>query len=77
MSRRIRRRPQAEADLTDPFVYYLTNAGHEVAERFLTAVEETARRLLDRPGIGARGARSTSPACRICACIRCAASTAT
>ena len=32
MSRQIRRRPQAEADLTDQFVYYLTNAGHEVAE---------------------------------------------
>jgi toxin ParE1/3/4 len=54
MSRQIRRRPQAEADLTDQFVYYLTNAGHDVAERFLAAVEETARRLLDRPGIGAR-----------------------
>ncbi len=54
MSRHIRRRPQAEADLTDQFVYYLTNAGAEVAERFLTAVEETARRLLDTPGLGVR-----------------------
>lgn len=54
MSRRITRRPEAEADLTDQFVYYLTHAGAEVAERFLAAVEEAAKRLLEAPGVGAK-----------------------
>jgi toxin ParE1/3/4 len=54
MSRQIYRRPQAEADLTDQFVYYLTNAGADVAERFLTAVEEATQRLLDTPGLGVK-----------------------
>ena len=54
MRRRISRRPQAEADLTDQFVYYLTTAGSEVAERFLAAVEAAAGRLLETPGIGVK-----------------------
>ena len=54
MRRRITRRPRAEADLTDQFVYYLTTGGAELAERFLTAVEAAAERLLETPGIGVK-----------------------
>jgi toxin ParE1/3/4 len=54
MNRHITRRPQAEADLTDQFVYYLAAGGAELAERFLTAVEAATQRLLETPGIGAK-----------------------
>ena len=54
MRRRTTRRPQAEADLTDQFVYYLTTGGAELAERFLAAVEAAAERLLETPGIGVK-----------------------
>jgi toxin ParE1/3/4 len=54
MNRHITRRPQAEADLTDQFVYYLAAGGAELAERFLTAVEAATQRLLETPGIGVK-----------------------
>jgi toxin ParE1/3/4 len=54
MNRHITRRPQAEADLTDQFIYYLAAGGAELAERFLTAVEAATQRLLETPGIGVK-----------------------
>jgi toxin ParE1/3/4 len=54
MNRHITRRPQAEADLTDQFVYYLAAGGAELAERVLTAVEAATQRLLETPGIGVK-----------------------
>ncbi len=53
MKRRIIRRPRATADLDDQTLYYLENAGEEVARRFLSAAEETLERLLDLPLLGA------------------------
>ena len=53
MKRRIIRRPRAIEDLTEQTAYYLSEAGEEVASRFLMAAEETLERLLDLPLSGA------------------------
>jgi toxin ParE1/3/4 len=53
MKRRILRRPRAIDDLEDQTLYYLENAGEEIASRFLSAAEETLERLLDLPLSGA------------------------
>ena len=53
MKRRILRRLRAMADLDDQTLYYLENAGEEVASRFISAAEETLQRLLDLPLSGA------------------------
>ena len=53
MKRRIIRRLRAMADLDDQTLYYLENAGEEVARRFTIAAEETLERLLDLPLSGA------------------------
>jgi toxin ParE1/3/4 len=60
MKRRIFRRPRAIADLEDQTLYYLENAGEEVASRFLSAAEETLERLLDLPLLGATRAYHNS-----------------
>ena len=53
MKRRILRRPRAIDDLTQQTAYYLSEAGEEIARRFLAAAEETLERLLDLPHAGA------------------------
>jgi toxin ParE1/3/4 len=49
MKRRIIRRPRATDDLTEQTAYYLSEAGREVASRFVRAVEETLEVVLDLP----------------------------
>ena len=54
MSRGIFILPSAEADLTGQMAWYLQSAGPELAERFLSAVRETAELSLEFPGMGFR-----------------------
>jgi toxin ParE1/3/4 len=53
MKHRIIRRPRAIDDLTEQTAYYLSEAGEEVASRFLAAAEETLEQLLELPLSGA------------------------
>lgn len=43
------------ADLERQYEWYALNAGWEVADRFLTAVEATSRLLSQHPCLGPRG----------------------
>ena len=43
---------RAEADLTHQYHWYPDNAGGEVAERFLEAVDSTVARLAKHPRLG-------------------------
>src|SRR4051794_12875381 len=54
MSRIIRRRPRAIEDLNQQYAYYLLHGGDELADRYLSQVEETLALLLEQPKIGAR-----------------------
>jgi plasmid stabilization system protein ParE len=49
----IHRRAEAERDLIEIYRHYVREAGLLVADRFLTGVENSFRRLADMPGIGA------------------------
>lgn len=53
MARRVLIRPKARRDLKQILVYYLENAGLEVAKRFRAAVTETLEQLAQQPGLGA------------------------
>ncbi len=43
------------SDVERQFDWYVVNAGWEIAERYLTAVETTARLLEQHPNLGPRG----------------------
>lgn len=45
---------RAEQDVTLQYAWYVQNAGLDVAERYLLAVDETIRELAVHPGIGLR-----------------------
>lgn len=51
MSGRIVRKPQAQADLIDYFVY-IAEDNLEAGERFLAAAEQAMQRLVEMPGMG-------------------------
>lgn len=54
MNRAIYRRPRAIEDLNQQYSYYLQHGGYELADRYLSQVEETLARLLGQSNIGAR-----------------------
>lgn len=43
---------RAEADLTSQYRWYLSNAGEQVAERFMSAFDATIERLAKSPDLG-------------------------
>jgi toxin ParE1/3/4 len=43
---------RAEHDLTLQYRWYLENAGEDIAERYLRAVDDTIRLVADRPDLG-------------------------
>ena len=43
---------RAEADVTSQYRWYLSNAGEQVAERFLAAFDSTVQRLAESPDLG-------------------------
>ena len=49
---RILRREAAKRDLIQQWVWYAENAGFEVADRFLAAVEDALTALASQPGSG-------------------------
>jgi plasmid stabilization system protein ParE len=51
----VRKADEFIADLEHQFNWYLANAGAEVANRYLDAVEATCRLLGQRPHLGPRG----------------------
>ena len=51
---RILKREGAKRDLIQQWVWYAENAGFEVADRFLAAVEETLTALANQPERGVR-----------------------
>lgn len=57
--RQIRFHPRADAEVEAQTRYYRREAGPEVASRFVTAVEETARLALEFPNAGSEGAAKT------------------
>ncbi len=54
MSLRIFISSRAEQDLTMQYRWYLENADPEVAERYLSAVNDTIGRIAEWPGLGRR-----------------------
>jgi toxin ParE1/3/4 len=48
----IQKREAAKRDLTEQFIWYAENAGIEVAERFLSAVDATLAQVSQMPRIG-------------------------
>ena len=54
MSRRIAYSPWFDADLHLRIAWYAEQGGVKVAERFVSAVESTVRRVTDNPGRGRR-----------------------
>ncbi len=52
-AKRVKFRDLASEDLDSAAHFYVANAGHDVAERFIDAVEATARRVGKNPGLGA------------------------
>jgi plasmid stabilization system protein ParE len=63
MSLKIRRSDWFIGDLEHYAAWYQTEAGWEVAQRYLRAVSETLTRLADMPGLG-RPARFSAPVLR-------------
>ena len=53
MNRRAIILPEAEADIAEQYAWYLTEAGEEVADRFLAAFAATARLAFEHPDGGA------------------------
>jgi plasmid stabilization system protein ParE len=45
---------RAEQDLTLQYRWYIENAGHAIAESYLTAVHETILKIAEWPDIGCR-----------------------
>jgi len=43
---------RAEQDLTLQYRWYIENAGHEIAESYLTAVHETILKIAEWPDMG-------------------------
>lgn len=45
---------RAELDMALQYGWYLKNADAEIAERYLTAIDESIQRLAENPGLGIR-----------------------
>ena len=54
LTRNVTQRPRARLDLLEQFTYFGERDGVDLAERYLTAVEETCRRLAEHPRSGTR-----------------------
>jgi toxin ParE1/3/4 len=54
MSLDLRREAWSDQDFQAQYEWYLLQAGEEVAERFLTALEATLKLLQEQPGLGRR-----------------------
>jgi toxin ParE1/3/4 len=52
MNASVTQRPRARLDLLEQFVYFGEQAGVELAERYLEAVEQTCLQLVRTPQIG-------------------------
>jgi toxin ParE1/3/4 len=53
MNRRIIVLPEAEADLSEQYAWFLTEVNEDVADRFLAAFDATARLAFEHPESGA------------------------
>lgn len=52
MSRLVTQRPRARLDILEQFVYFGEQAGVELAERYLAAIDATCRQLVIHPYSG-------------------------